>query len=60
MQEYGPPSRTRLIDIVDIVALGILHIDLDGGEGAGLVHGIHEVELELEDEIEEPLIPHLD
>ena len=48
-----------LVNVVDVVALGVLHVDLDSGKGAGLVQVVHEVELELQHEVEEPLVPHL-
>ena len=60
MQQNGLLFLSRFIDVGDVVALRVLHIDLHCGQSAGLVQGIHEVELELEHEVKEPLIPHLD
>jgi len=47
------------IDVSDVVALSILDIYLHSRKSAGLVQGVHKVELELENEVKEPVIPHL-
>ncbi len=59
VQYGGTLCLTLSVDIIDVIPLCIFHIYLHSREGTGLIQGINVIELELQHEIEEPLIPHL-
>ena len=59
MQDERGLLLAVLVRVVDLELAAVLHVDLDGGERGALVVVVHEVEFELHDEVEEPVLPHL-
>ena len=47
-----------LVDISDVKALAVFHVDLDRGQAARLVLGVDEIEFELGHEVEETFVPY--